>query len=430
MLTVLLRVLACGTVALAPLEGYLLQVHGQSAKVVPALLIGVWLCGLVRERRLPAPHPLHLLVALLAVVLLATSAVHVAEPFTLEYLVRWVPFLVITVVLADVAAREVPVRWLLAATVAGAVVAAAGGLYSVVGGSLRATGPLEDPNDLAFFLVAALPLLVALPSRWRVVWLLLGAVLVAGAAATFSRGGGIALACALVWLIARRGLPVRAVVVTAAVTGVAALVFASAAQAELSRALQEKSHIAGTNADTRMLRWQAASRMLADNPVLGVGPGGFRQEYAAAGHNAEIDEQTPVAHNLFLEVAAELGVPGFLLLVGLVGVGFVASERAWRRVRAAGPVALGGGGGGLGRRRQAIGLETTGSAGWGARREAVAVRAALQREAVAVQAALIAVLVASIFLSEQYYLPLWSLIAIAVALEQRSSKESRCASST
>ncbi|SMD20977.1 O-antigen ligase family protein [Lentzea albidocapillata] len=388
-LTVLLRVLACGTVALAPLEGYLLQVHGQSAKVLPALLIGVWLFSLYRQRRLPAPHPLHLVVALLAVVLLTTSAVHEAEPFTLEYLVRWVPFLVITVVLADVAAREVPVRALLAATVAGAVVAAAGGLLSVAGGSLRATGPLEDPNDLAFFLVAALPLLVALPARGRsrIVLLLLGAVLVAGAAATFSRGGGIALACALVWLIVRRALPVRAVVVTAAVAGVAALVFASAAQAELSRALQEKSHIAGTNADTRMLRWQAASRMLADNPVLGVGPGGFRQEYAAAGHNAEIDEQTPVAHNLFLEVAAELGVPGFALLIAFVAIGFMASERALRRV-------------------------------------------ADRREAVAVQAALIAVLIASIFLSEQYYLPLWSLVAIAVAIERRSQKESRCAFST
>jgi hypothetical protein len=49
---------------------------------------------------------------------------------------------------------------------------------------------------------------------------------------------------------------------------------------------------------------------------------------------------------------------------------------------------------------------------------------------VAVQAALIAVLVASIFLSEQYYLPLWSLVAIAVAIERRSVKESRCAFST
>ncbi|MGZ3146656.1 O-antigen ligase family protein [Lentzea chajnantorensis] len=388
MLTVLLRVLACGTVALAPVEGYLLRVHDQSAKVVPAALIGVWLVSLVRDRRLPAPHPLHLLLALLAVVLLATSAVHAAEPFTFEYLVRWAPFLVVAVVLADVAARAVPVRELLAAVVAGAVVAAAGGLLSVVGGELRATGPLEDPNDLAFFLVAALPLLVALPAggRFRFVPLVLGAVLAAGALATFSRGGGIALACALAWLVLRRVLPVRAVVVTAAVTGLAALVFAQVAHAELDRALQEKSHIAGTNADTRVLRWQAAARMLADEPVLGVGPGGFRQHYAAASHNAEIDEQTPVAHNLFLEVAAELGLPGFALLIAVIAAGFVAAERAVR-----------------------LGAD--------------------RRQVVAVQAALIAVLVASVFLSEQYYLPLWSLVAIAVALQQRA-REGRCAFST
>ncbi|SEQ80327.1 O-antigen ligase [Lentzea xinjiangensis] len=389
-LTAALRVLACAAVGLAPLEGYLLQLHGQLAKVVPAALIAAWVVSLVRHRRLPAPHPLHLLIALLAVVLLATSAVHSAEPFTLEYLVRWVPFLVITVVLADVAAREVPVWALLACAVGGAVLAATGGLLSVLGGQPRATGPLEDPNDLAFFLVAALPLLVALPvgGRSRMLLLLPGAVLVAGAAATFSRGGGIALACALVWLVARRGIPVRAVVVTAAVTGVAALVFAQAAQAELARAVQEKSHIAGTNADTRVLRWQAAARMLADDPLLGVGPGGFRQGYAAASRNAEVDEQTPVAHNLFLEVAAELGVTGFAVLIGLVALGFVAGERAVRR----------GGD---------------------------------RREPVAVQAALIAVLVASVFLSEQYYLPLWSLVAVAVAIEQRALKESgRCASST
>ena len=53
------------------------------------------------------------------------------------------------------------------------------------------------------------------------------------------------------------------------------------ARAELERALAEKTYIAATNVDTRELRWQAAARMLADNPVLGVGPGGFRSSYVA-----------------------------------------------------------------------------------------------------------------------------------------------------
>jgi hypothetical protein len=42
---------------------------------------------------------------------------------------------------------------------------------------------------------------------------------------------------------------------------------------------------------------------------------------------------------------------------------------------------------------------------------------------VAVQASLIAVAIGSVFLSEQYYLPLWLLIAVAVAAALRTRRE-------
>ncbi|PWK91524.1 O-antigen ligase [Lentzea atacamensis] len=379
-MTWLLRVLACATVLLAPLEGYLQEVHPHLAKVVPALLIVSWVAQRVRERRLPAPHPLHALLALFAVVLLASSAVHAADPFTAAYTQRFLPFLVITAVLADVAAREVPVRAVLAAAVGGAVSAAVGALYSlVVDGEARATGPLEDPNDLAYFLVVALPLLIALPARRFL--LPVGAILAAGAAATFSRGGGLALAFAAVWLVARRGVSMRAVTATVsglAVIGLGAVVFAGPV---LERALAEKTYIAATNVDTRELRWQAAARMLADNPVLGVGPGGFRSEYPAASRNAEIDEQSPVAHNIYLEIGAELGLPGLACFLGAVALAFVATERV--------------------------------------------LRARADRSMLAVQASLIAALVAATFLSEQYYLPIWSLVAVAIAADLRREESER-----
>ncbi|GAA3631368.1 O-antigen ligase family protein [Lentzea roselyniae] len=379
-MTWLLRVLACATLLLAPLEGYLQEVHPHLAKVTPALLIVSWVAQRVRERRLPAPHPLHALLALFAVVLLASSAVHAADPFTAAYTQRFLPFLVITAVLADVVAREVPVRAVLAAAVGGAVSAAVGALYSlVVDGEARATGPLEDPNDLAYFLVVALPLLIALPARRFL--LPVGAILAAGAAATFSRGGGLALAFAAVWLVARRGVSMRAVTATVsglAVIGLGAVVFAGPV---LERALAEKTYIAATNVDTRELRWQAAARMLADNPVLGVGPGGFRSEYPAASRNAEIDEQSPVAHNIYLEIGAELGLPGLACFLGAVALAFVATERV--------------------------------------------LRARADRSMLAVQASLIAALVAATFLSEQYYLPIWSLVAVAIAADLRREESER-----
>jgi len=410
-MTWLLRVLTCATVALAPLEGYLHEVHPQLGKVAPGLLILTWAVQRVRERRLPAAHPLHALLAVFAAVLLVSSAVHAGGVFTLEYTQRFLPFIVVTVVLVDVVAREVPVRAVLGAAVGGAVIAAVGALFSlVVGGDTRATGPLEDPNDLAYFLVVAMPLLIALPARKLLVPV--GALLAAGAAATFSRGGGIALACAAAWLVVRRGVSVRAVAVTVAglaVIGLGAVAFAGPV---LDKALAEKKYIAGTNVDTRELRWQAAARMLADHPVLGVGLGGFRSSYAAASHNAEVDEQTPVAHNIYLEIGAELGLPGLACFLGAVAMGFVASERVLRTRRDHRPMPA-----------------FTASAGvqQGASRPSDRRNAGqtLPVAALAVQASLLAALVASTFLSEQYYLPIWSLVAVAAAADLRREESER-----
>ncbi|EOD57206.1 O-antigen polymerase, partial [Amycolatopsis vancoresmycina DSM 44592] len=130
--TVVLQALACATVALAPVEGYLTAVQSQLGKVAPALLTLAWLAVRLRRRQLPRPTPLHAVLALLAVVLAATAALHAAGPFTAEYTVRWLPFLVVTAALADVASREVPIHWLLLAAAAGATVAGAGALFSLI----------------------------------------------------------------------------------------------------------------------------------------------------------------------------------------------------------------------------------------------------------------------------------------------------------
>ena len=386
--TTVLRVLACATVALAPVEGYLSSVHGQLAKVPPALLILAWVVVRVRRRELPRPHPVHAVLAAFTVLVLASAAVHAGDPFTAEYTVRWLPFVAVAVVLIDVAATDVPIRTLLTAAVAGATVAGAGALHSLaVAGAARATGPLTDPNDLAFVLVTAVPLLAAvLPAepapRHVLAVTVAAAVLVAGAAATFSRGGALALAAAVGWLALRRVLSPKALACAAGAAVATAVVAAVLAGPRLARSVQEKSFIAGSNVDTRELRWQAAARMLAENPVLGVGPGGFRAGYVSASHNAEIAEQTPVAHNMFLEVAAELGLPAFCLFLALIAIAVSASEHVLRSARD-------------------------------------------RRPMVAVQASLIAVAIGAIFLSEQYYLPLWLLIAVAVAAALRTRREGR-----
>jgi putative inorganic carbon (HCO3(-)) transporter len=80
----------------------------------------------------------------------------------------------------------------------------------------------------------------------------------------------------------------------------------------------------------RSVKAEIALTMLADNLIFGVGRGNYRfhyrdyiQEIEGAGSNTERD-----AHNLYLEVAAEQGVVGFAVFVGLI-------LTVWGRLRVA-----------------------------------------------------------------------------------------------
>jgi putative inorganic carbon (hco3(-)) transporter len=387
-----LRVATCAVVALAPVEGYLIDIQAQLAKLPSVVLALAWLVVRIRTRSTGRLHAAQIVLGGLTALVLASTAVHLGDPYALEYAGRWLPFLVLSALLIDVMGREVPVRWVLVSAVAGATYAAIGAMESVfVDGDTRASGPLDDPNDLACVLVTALPLLLVLVPkprpgrRWHplaLVALLAAVVLAIGAVSTLSRGAAFAVAATVVLLAARQALPLRVLVAAGvlAVIGIGALVVVAPEQVD--QAVGEKANIAAENIDTRELRWEAAARMLAENPVLGVGPGGFRSEYAAASGAAELAEQTPVAHSMYLEVGAELGIPGLLLFLGYIACGFVAGERALR----------------LGADRKTV---------------------------LATQGALLAVLVASIFLSEQYYLSMWALVAAMCGLELRARGDGR-----
>ena len=395
----LLQVLVFLTVGLASCEGYLLQFGDTLTKIPAGLLVATWFVVRVRKLRMPEFHPVHVALALLAVAVLASTAIHSGDTFTMTYAQRWVSFLLTVLVLIDVASREVPVRVIVWAAVAGAAVAGGGALWSfLVDGDPRATGPLEDPNDLAYVLVSAVPLLIALFARRtrpeRTTTLprpaaaligLLVLVLVLGAAVTVSRGGFIALTVTLVWLGLRRAIPGRVLAAAGAAVVLAAVVVAVAFPVLVGTALTQKDQVGGANVDDRALRWQVAATMLPEHPVLGVGPGGFRSNYLGTSHNAELAEQTPVAHNMYVEVAAELGLVGLAGFAAMIGVGLWASERAVRAARD-GPERL---------------------------------------LPLGVQGSLIAVCVASAFLSEQYYMPLWAMVAAACALHLRSQGADR-----
>jgi putative inorganic carbon (HCO3(-)) transporter len=102
-------------------------------------------------------------------------------------------------------------------------------------------------------------------------------------------------------------------------------------------------------ADQRLEIWSRALYMLQDFPFTGIGMGTFRQvanllyPFFLAGPDAEI----PHAHNIFLQVGVDLGLPGLVGWSALLIVICVSAWLVYRRGRRQGDAALAGLGAGL-----------------------------------------------------------------------------------
>ena len=189
----------------------------------------------------------------------------------------------------------------------------------IVGYDAPLTG---NPNDLALMLNLILPLSVALllatrrPPLRAVLLGLVGLDVVA-VILTFSRGGFLTLATVLfvyLWKIRRR--PERR-------WAWAALLVVLVACVPLlpSRYVDRVSTITSLKSDTTgsaQLRWDdtvAAARFVLANPVVGAGVGmnvlALIQERG--------DNRWTAVHNVYLEYAVELGLPGLVLFLLLLG---------------------------------------------------------------------------------------------------------------
>jgi len=71
-----------------------------------------------------------------------------------------------------------------------------------------------------------------------------------------------------------------------------------------------------SSASERLDLFDAAVNAMADYPVQGTGLGGF-SDYS--GYRAQYSERAYYPHNIFLEIGSELGIPGLLTFVFLIG---------------------------------------------------------------------------------------------------------------
>ena len=180
-------------------------------------------------------------------------------------------------------------------------------------------GLLADPNDLAMTLLMSVPFLVeaTLSPKMRLsrpLWLLLLLLHLGGLIATQSRGGLLGLGAGLFVLMKMR-IQSWTIVAAICAAGLAALVTV----AGIGERQTTVSHQGGMDASAqgRIDAWIAGARMLAYNPITGVGLFTVHTNYSAYAVNP-VDWRPKTSHNAFVQCAAETGLLGITPFVTLV----------------------------------------------------------------------------------------------------------------
>ncbi len=209
----------------------------------------------------------------------------------------------------------------------------AGGAKEVLPGRLALysqADPILLARGAATGLLLAVFMLLAAPTAWRrAAALALVPVLAVSFIGAGSRGPVVGLVAGLFVLFAlslgdrasRRRLALLALALALSVAVVPQLVPGQNVSRSLSVLVGGGKDAGGADVSNgRYQIWSEAWSAFSDHPLTGIGTGSF----------ANVDPVGIYPHNAFLEVAAELGLPGLLLLGGLIGLAFVHVGRAWR----------------------------------------------------------------------------------------------------
>jgi putative inorganic carbon (HCO3(-)) transporter len=182
----------------------------------------------------------------------------------------------------------------------------------------RVFSTLENPNLLAGFLVTIMAIasglgLVAGSVKGRLP--LFGLVLALGVCLvfTYSRGAWVSvLAVIIIYgvLHSRRILWLLAVVPVLLVAG----------HELILERLMSILNPTDTSSTLRLALWESTIAMIMDKPLLGIGWGAYWLVYPQYDFFV-LDAGTKIfhAHNMYLHIAAEIGLPGFLAFMAIMG---------------------------------------------------------------------------------------------------------------
>jgi O-antigen ligase len=165
---------------------------------------------------------------------------------------------------------------------------------------------------------------------WRRAWWMLpaGAITVAALAFTYSRNAWLGLAAGTVGLVATARRPTR---LALTLLGAAALLAAVSSSAVTER-IRSMANPQDETIRDRMAMWRSGLAMVADHPILGVGPGQVRAWYPHYRRPEAVRPTTGHLHNSPIQIAAERGLPALAIWIWLWVVFFREGGRILSRV--------------------------------------------------------------------------------------------------
>jgi len=196
-----------------------------------------------------------------------------------------------------------------------------------------------DANDYATYVVTALPIGIyfvhaGATRRVRLFALAALAVLTLGFVWSGSRGGFIALFAVVGFVVLRfSAIPLRWRLSATALVAVTLMLTASDQYWQQMSTITSDTDYNHTSETGRLQIWSRGIGYMLDNPILGVGPGNFATAEGTLSPLAErqmwgIGVRWNAPHNSYLQIAAELGVPGFLLYLAVIVSAYRALQQA------------------------------------------------------------------------------------------------------
>jgi O-antigen ligase len=345
---------------LVAIAGYILTAVGRVHQLFPAvgairpaILTGVvaillFLCDRAERRRLHllwCPTTRYVLALLLWMVLSTSGAIRIGNSLDMlvDNLVKTI--LMYLVIVAGVRGprdvERLAVTYLASATVYAAVVLSR---FDLDEGDAWRLGHLYyyDANDFATLAVSAMPLGLYVCHRARrasrrALGMLALGTLASALVYTGSRGGFIALLAVVAFILfGYRAIDLRWRLCGAALVALVVIGTASDQYWRQMSTIVSDADYNRTEEGGRMQIWRRGVGYMLRYPVFGVGPGNFQTAEGTLSPLAErqqygIGVRWSAAHNSFIQAGAELGLPGLLLFTAVIVSAFHGFRRSNRR---------------------------------------------------------------------------------------------------